>query len=439
MALIERTLPEEVWIQVFGFLTTREKHNVRTSCRYFKDVVDRHSCLWRDLSVVLSRFSSYNRQMWVTLRRRNVSSVVVRDGKKKNLKQLALSLPSLSTIAIENWSEESLELKQFSTLRRLAFYYSPCPLDISRALVPLSLQVTQLSVCNVKLRSPVVDFISTVSKMVHLTSLLYHHDGSQRIPLRAFHCLMNSLPKLKHLSWEMIAYKTLPEDFFNPTTVKMGSTECSQPAGLALSSLELLNYDTVVSHEALRRLCHLHSLSVYHLYSVPGPTCHLRTWLTVLQQLNTVSVHGGHPLVAYADCMPASVTRLTLCVDMTADDLVTLAGRVPDLRHLHLEPWGSAGLIGLIPHLFPQLRSLRMRHHNVPDRDFLSLYQLQYLETVEVLDPYYWPNRAVLDQVTYEPSPHLLDLIGQLQSLTSNRVHVITSKHQRDPLTCHCI
>lgn len=224
MTRMERTLPEEVWIQVFSFLSTEEKHNVRRSCRYFKELVDKYASLWKDMSVVLSKFSAYNRPFWTTLCHRNISCVVVRGGKRKNLKHLAISLPSLTTIAMENWTEENVEyLKAFTNLKRLAINNSPCPMDISRALVPLSKQVTHLSVCNVKLRTPMVDFISTVSKMTNLTSLLFHHDGSQRIPVKAFHAILNGLPKLRHLSWEMIAYKTLPEDFFKPPCVKRGS------------------------------------------------------------------------------------------------------------------------------------------------------------------------------------------------------------------------
>lgn len=69
---------------------------------------------------------------------------------------------------------------------------------------------------------------------------------------------------------------------------------CCLAAGgaLQLSDLQLLNYDAVVTQEVLRPLSRLRSLSIYHLYSVPGPICHLQTWLTSLPQLRSLSVHG---------------------------------------------------------------------------------------------------------------------------------------------------
>lgn len=133
------------------------------------------------------------------------------------------------------------------------------------------------------------------------------------------------------------------------------------PPALPLSSLELVNYDAEVSPEVLAPLRALRRLAVCHLYSVPGPRCHLRAWLLALPRLARLSVHGGHRLGAYADCVPESVVGLKLCVDLTLEDLEVLGGRLPRLQHLHLEPWGTAGTVGLLPRLFPQLRTLHIR------------------------------------------------------------------------------
>ena len=70
---------------------------------------------------------------------------------------------------------------------------------------------------------------------------------------------------------------------------------------------------------------------------------------------------GGHRLGAWAACLPRSVVGLTLCVDLTLDDLVVLGARLPLLQHLHLEPWGATGYVALVPELFPQLRTLKIR------------------------------------------------------------------------------
>lgn len=72
-------------------------------------------------------------------------------------------------------------------------------------------------------------------------------------------------------------------------------TEMCCPVGggaLHLSDLQLLNYDAVVTQEVLQPLSHLRSLSVFHLYSVPGPACHLQMWLSSLPQLCHLTVDG---------------------------------------------------------------------------------------------------------------------------------------------------
>ncbi|XP_056445975.1 uncharacterized protein im:7136021 isoform X1 [Gadus chalcogrammus] len=444
MPLKEYSLPEEVWIHAFTFLSTRDKHSVRATCRYFREVLDKNVYLWKDFSVVLNDFSRYNRGFWRTLARRNVRTLVLREGKKKYLRPLPDALPSVTGVALDYWSEpQPLDtLARFSKLTSLSFHNSQCPLDLCPLLQLLSLQVTRLSVCNVKLRSPTVQFISTVSKMRNLTQLLHHHDGTERIPLRAFHDLLSGLPRLQHLSWEMVAHRSLPDNFFSPPSVQQ---QLEGPRPLPLSSLELLNYDTLVTRAALAPLAGLRRLSVLHLYSVPGPQCHLCTWLLALPRLTHLSVHGGHRLGAWADCLPQSVVGLTLCVDLTLDDLVVLGARLPQLQHLHLEPWGATGYVALVPELFPQLRTLKIRHHNVPESDFLGLALLDKLHHLEVLD-WYCGHRRPAEGHTHirqagghaSTSPRLSNLIAQLRHLTNNRVH-ITPKRQQDPLLCQCL
>uniref|UniRef100_A0A8C2YXU3 F-box domain-containing protein n=1 Tax=Cyclopterus lumpus TaxID=8103 RepID=A0A8C2YXU3_CYCLU len=45
-------LPPEVWVYVFSYLCTEEKHTVRACCRQLKRLVD-HPALWRDYTVVM--------------------------------------------------------------------------------------------------------------------------------------------------------------------------------------------------------------------------------------------------------------------------------------------------------------------------------------------------------------------------------------------------
>ncbi|KAM8737655.1 uncharacterized protein AB9X84_022643 isoform 1-T1 [Acanthopagrus schlegelii] len=425
-------LPAELWLQVFSFLSWRDKLSVRCTCSHFRHLLDKSRPLWRGFHVVLRQFSRYNHPFWRSLAQRHVGIVSVRSGKRKHLKQLSTWIPALDALGLDDWREGGIdELKLFQRLQRLSITNSSIPLKNFNFLSPVSHQLTQLSLCNVQLTCPASQLLASVSQLTRLTSLLLHHDGSLSIPNPS--SVLTHLTKLKHLSWTMITYKTLSHDFFDPGHHTAGGS------ALQLSDLQLLNYDAVVTHEALQPLSCLRSLSIFHLYSVPGPTCHLQTWLMALPQLRSLSVHGGHPLAVYADILPSSLLSLTLCVDLQPEDLQVVSHRAPHLQHLHLEPWSSSSnLVTLLPHLFPHLRTLRIRHHHVSDGDFLRLQQLQHLDTLELLDSYYRPDPADPSWVVNEPSPRLLQLISDLQDLTNHRVRVITSSH-RDPLTCHCV
>lgn len=425
-------LPAELWLQVFSFLSWTDKLSVRCTCSHFRQLLDKSRPMWRGFSVVLQHFSLYNQPFWRSLAQRHVASVLVRSGKRKHLRQLSTWLPALSALRLDNWREGGVdELKLFSRLQRLSITSCCTPLKNINFLFPLSHHLMQLSLCNVQLTCHASHLLGSINQLTCLTSLLLHHDGSLRVPTLS--SVLTHLTKLKHLSWTMITYKTLSHDFFSPAQLTAGGNT------LQLSDLQLLDYDAVVTQEVLQPLSRLHSLSIFHLYSVPGPICHLQTWLMSLPQLCSLSVHGGHPLAAYADFLPSSLLSLTLCVDLQPEDLQMVSHRAPHLEHLHLEPWSSSSnLVRLLPQLFPHLRTLRIRHHHVSDGDFLHLQQLQHLHTVEVLDSYHRPDVSDPNRIVNKPSPRLLRLISDLQNLTNHRVRVITTS-QRDPFNCHCV
>lgn len=424
-------LPPELWVQVFSYLSWRDKLTVRSTCTPFRQLIDKSRPLWRGFSVVLKDFSRYNRPFWRSLDQRQVCRVSLRSGKRKQLKELHTWLPILQVLRLEDWKEGSIdELKLFSQMWSLSVTSCSVPLKNLDFLLPLKLQLTQLSICYVEITCTASHLLATISQLTRLKSLVLHHNGTLRVPTLSE--LLTHLCELRYLSCTMISYKMLPQDFFSPAQSTGGTA-------LKLSDLQLLNYDAVVTQEVLQPLSNLHSLSVFHMYSVPGPTCHLQTWLTSLPQLRSLCVHGGHPLAVYADSLPSSLLSLTLCVDLQLEDLQVVSLRAPHLEHLHLEPWGtSSNLVRLLPQLFPRLRTLRIRHQNVSDADFLSLSQLWLLDTLEVLDSFYRPDPSDPSWVVYEPSPRLQQLISDLQVQTNHRVQVITSSH-RDPLTCDCV
>ncbi|XP_029973147.1 uncharacterized protein LOC115406982 isoform X2 [Salarias fasciatus] len=423
-------LPAELWLQVFSFLSWRDKLSVRGTCSHFRHLMDKSRPLWKGFSVVLRHLSRYNRLFWSSLAQRHVGSVLLYSGCRKDLKQLSAWLPALDALRLDDWREVGVaQLTPFHKLRRLSLTSCSAPLKNLEFLVPLRDRLTELRLCNVELTCSAPHLLAAISQLTRLTCLQLHHDGSLRIPTLSG--VLTHLTELTHLSCTMITYKTLSHDFFSPAHLTGGA--------LQLTELQLLNYDAMVTEEVLQPLSRLRSLSIVHLYSVPGPTCHLQTWLTSLPQLCSLSVHGGHPLSAYADFLPPSLLSLSLCVDLEPEDLHAVSARAPHLQHLHLEPWSSSSaLVRLLPRLFPHLRTLRIRHRHVSDEDFLRLQQLERLHTLEILDSYYKPDPSDPSWTVYEPSPHLLRLVSDLQNQTGHRVQVITSS-VRDPISCHCI
>ncbi|KAM9708575.1 uncharacterized protein ACNS7B_000832 isoform 2-T2 [Menidia menidia] len=358
-----RRLPEELWLRVFGLLSWRDKLSVRCTCRFFRSLLDAAGPLWRGFGVVLRDLARYDRSFWRSLAQRRVRVASLRGGQRKDLKQLSTWLASLTALRLDGWREGSIqELRQFGQLQRLSVTSCSRPLMDLNFLSGLSHRLTQLSLCNVQLTCTASHLLASVAQLTSLSSLLLHHDGSLRTP--ALSSVLARLTGLRQLSWTMITYRTLSQDFFRPAHDESKHT-AGGGAPLQLWELQLLDYDAAVTPDVLRPLSHLQSLSVYHLYSVPGPACHLQTWLSSLPQLRSLSVHGGHPLAAYADFLPSSLLSLTLCVDLQPDDLRVVSLRAPHLQYLHLEPWSSSSnLIRLLPQLFPNLQTLRISDWN---------------------------------------------------------------------------
>lgn len=208
-------LPAELWLQVFSFLSWRDKLSVRCTCSHFRHLLDNARPLWRGFSIVLRHFSRYNRLFWRSLAQRHVGSVSVRSGKRKHLKQLSTWLPALDGLRLDYWREGSVdEVKLFRWLQHLSITNCSAPLKNIDFLFPLSHQLTQLSLCNVQLTCPASHLLAAINQLSRLNSLLLHHDGSLRFPTLSG--VLTHLTELKHLSWTMITYKTLSHDFFNP-------------------------------------------------------------------------------------------------------------------------------------------------------------------------------------------------------------------------------
>lgn len=208
-------LPAELWLQVFGFLSWKDKLSVRCTCSHFKHLLDKSRLLWDGFSVTLRDFSRYNHRFWHSLAQRQVGRVLVHSGKRKHLEQMSSWLPHLGALRLDNWREGAVsELKRFHHLQQLSLTSCSIPLKNLEFLISLRHSLTQLSLCNVQLACPASHLLAAVSQLTSLTSLLLHHDGNLKVPTLSG--VLSHLTKLQQLSWTMITYKMLPQDFFRP-------------------------------------------------------------------------------------------------------------------------------------------------------------------------------------------------------------------------------
>lgn len=223
-------LPPELWVSVFSYLSTEEKHAVRSCCRALKKLVD-HPFLWRSYTVVLSDLRRYTYGFWDTLCRRKLTRVAVRHLRRKEWRRLVKFLPSLTAVVFVDggrvYKEKYLDhLTRFPDIRDLgvrnATWDEPM---LGRGVTELLRgQLTHLSVCNVRLRCT-AEFIDAVSHLLNLRYLLFHQQGEgygldtvRPVPRSVFHNMLLHLKKLTHLSWGMRGEpkEPLPDDYLSP-------------------------------------------------------------------------------------------------------------------------------------------------------------------------------------------------------------------------------
>ncbi|XP_043119313.1 uncharacterized protein im:7136021 [Puntigrus tetrazona] len=421
----EIQLPEEMWIHVFGFLSERDKLNVRLSCAYFKRLVD-HWSLWKDSVVVLQK--PYDSHFWKTLRQRKIKSVVVKRATTKVLQQTVAWLPWIGSVTLLECNDGTalVTLTALKHLQRLVISQCCCR-SLTGSLLSLR-QLTHLCLCEVK-RASVSEIRAAISQLVNLTTLEYHDDKNP-IHKSALHGMLGHLPNLKHLSLKLgPKYGILPDDYFCPTKAN-GNPGVTPDAELGLSSLELLNYeDPCLSSLAFNGLSSLTKLAVHYRKCYKNPDlCCLTKWLRRLNVLSELSVSLGYPLEAYAEWIPRTVQRLSLMrVQATLNSVRIVGEQVPDLLQLQLDLFclDICDLITEVPHVFPKVQILEVRHHNVPESVFLQLQRLPRLEQLVILD------------APESPSPTVRNLTQKLHVQTNNRIHVLHS-NSKDQTACSC-
>lgn len=74
-----------------------------------------------------------------------------------------------------------------------------------------------------------------------------------------------------------------------------------------------------------------------------------------------------------------------------------------------------------------------------PEKDLLSLHKLRHLVRLELIVERSFILRDYLNGHPW-PSPSVQELISELQELSENRITVITTMRQRNPLReCDCV
>ncbi|XP_052009027.1 uncharacterized protein im:7136021 [Xyrauchen texanus] len=424
MAVIQ--LPEEIWMDVFGFLSSRDKLSVRSSCKAFKRLID-HWSLWKNNVVVLKKIGAYDAHFWRTLGKRKTKSIVMQKATVNELQKLVTWLPWICSVTLVLCCDATAlaKLGSLKHLRRLVIRQCRCT-RLANSLLSLK-RLTHLCLCEVE-RASISEISVAISQLVDLTTLYYHEDKNP-IPKTVLHGMLRCLPNLKHLSLRMgPKYGILPDDYF---CLRKECRSQEMGAEVSLTSLELLNYeDPCLSTAAFSGLSSLTKLTVHYKGWLVDPNlCCLTDWLLELPLLSELNVSLGYPLSVYAKSIPRTVQYLSLMGVKAELNAVRIMGeQVPDLLHLHLDLCchDSCDIIKEMPQIFPKLQTLKVRHHDVPASLFLGLQDLPRLKQLVILD------------ATQSPSPTVLNLTQELNVQTNNRIRVLHSSGPKDQTTCTC-
>lgn len=212
-------LPEEVWMEVFKYLSKSDKMNVRSCCRCFKRLVD-HRSLWKDENIVLRKVRFYKPSFWKVLRSRMLTTVFVDDANEKEWQTIVTSLPLIRSVTVQLLRVNTDVLTILSSLKDLKTLVirilCPNPSDLTKSLALLP-QLEHLSVCFQKVDPARSGTMRAISQLCNLTSLRYHESTALfHIPKETIHAVLRSLPKLKHLSLRIsYPFKSMTKDYFS--------------------------------------------------------------------------------------------------------------------------------------------------------------------------------------------------------------------------------
>ncbi|XP_067847950.1 F-box and leucine-rich repeat protein 13 isoform X2 [Heptranchias perlo] len=413
-------LPQDILLEVFRYLTSEEKANVRATCKYSQQLID-HPTLWLNSTIVLKCLQSCNSDFWRTLRKRRIRSVVIKEATRKQWQKMVNLLPDLTAVTIDvKMNLESLcALRPLANLQKLQLRNSLQMLDqeLLREVANFK-QLTHLVLCTLVFgHNSSLCHLSELKKLQALTL----HVRQKRPSLASLQYILFRLPKLRELSLSSVdTWENLSLCFTAPEMKKSKLSECDilEPlciSHLQLEKLSLLNsINGPLSDEALKQLSNVCSLSV----SLSRPRVSMKSNFlhSMLENLPSITELE----LSYLTSLDLINTRLS---DVDVQLLSDSSGKT--LKHLGLVLCSGITEIILkrLPKQFPFLQTLDLSGCRLLKPDLLfGLVKLAFLKEIVISD-----------------NPHLTDVImKQFRTLTDNRVHV-AQKNKRNCNRCDCI
>ncbi|XP_069771332.1 uncharacterized protein [Narcine bancroftii] len=425
-------LPQDIFLEIFKYLTFEEKANVRASCKYLQELID-HPTLWLNRTIVIKSLQSCNSCFWTTLTKRRIRSVVIRQATPKQLQKMVNLIPNLTAISMEvKMNAERLRmLRPLANLQKLQLSDSSAMLDkeLLREVVTFK-QLTTLFLC-----SSLFGDGSSLCLLAELKKLqsLTLHAKQKGPPLMSIQYILFQLPKLKELSlrsvetWENFSLCfTAPE---NKTSKETGCLEAQCISQLQLEKLSLLNSTNVpLSRKAFNQLSNVRSLSmglIRPCFSLN--TSFLQSMLENLPNITELELFWNGPLAEFVKLLPSGLTRIDLINARLSNVDVKLlsdsSGKTLKRLSLVLCSGITEAMLKRLPKQFPFLQTLD-----------LSGYRLLNQKTLFGL-----VDMAFLKEIIISNNPHLTnEIIKQFRTSTKNRVHV-TQKSKSNQNECGCI
>uniref|UniRef100_UPI00398EC8C2 uncharacterized protein isoform X2 n=1 Tax=Pristiophorus japonicus TaxID=55135 RepID=UPI00398EC8C2 len=366
-------LPQDILLEVFKYLTSEEKANVRATCKYLQQSID-HPTLWLNSTIVLKSLQSCNSLFWRTLKKRRIRSVVIKQATQKQWQKMVNLLPDLTAVTIDvKKNPESLRtLRSLANLQKLQLSNSLQMLDqeLLREVASFK-QLTHLVLCTL-----LFGHNSSLHQLAELKKLqaLTLHVRQKSLSLASLQYVLFRLPKLRELSLSSVDTRdNLSACFTAPEIMNSKQTECDslEPhciSHLQLEKLSLLNsFNGPMSEAALKQLSNVSSLSV----SLSRPhismnSNYVHSMLENLPSITELELSWTGPLADYVKILPSDLASFDLINTRLSNVDVQLlsdsSGKT--LKHLGLVLCSGFTEIMLkrLPKQFPFLQTLDLRY-----------------------------------------------------------------------------